>query len=78
MQHGMMFMQLSQMLNIQNLFNNTAMTKQAQNSLNLYRGQNPATIKQALRMQKSSIVEELKAHFGVSDIDSLATRLSIG
>ena len=39
------------------------MTKQAQNSLNLYRGQNPATIKQALRMQKSSIVEELKAHF---------------
>lgn len=54
------------------------MTKQAQNSLNLYRGQNPATIKQALRMQKSSIVEELKAHFGVLDIDSLATRLSMG
>lgn len=53
------------------------MTKQAQNSLDLYRGQNPTTIKQALRMQKSSIVEELKAHFGVSDIDSLATRLSI-
>ena len=54
------------------------MTKQAQNSLNLYRGQNPATIKQALRMQKSSIVEELKGHFGVSDIDSLTTKLSIG
>lgn len=54
------------------------MTKQAQNSLDLYRGQNPATIKQALRMQKSSVVEELKEYFGVSDIDSLATRLSIG
>ena len=54
------------------------MTKQAQNSIDLYAGNNPATIKQALKMQKKSIVEELKAHFGVSDIDSLATRLSIG
>lgn len=54
------------------------MTKQAQNSLDLYRGQNPATIKQALRMQKSSVVDELNEHFGVSDLDSLAARLSIG
>lgn len=54
------------------------MTKQAQNSLDLYRGQNPATIKQLLKMQKSSVVAELKEHFGVSDIDSLAARLSIG
>lgn len=54
------------------------MTKQAQNSLDLYRGQNPATIKQTLRMQKSSVVDELKEHFGVSDLDSLAARLSIG
>lgn len=54
------------------------MTKQAQNSVDLYRGQNPATIKQALRMQSSSVVNELKEHFGVSDLDSLAARLSIG
>lgn len=54
------------------------MTKQAQNSLDLYKGQNPSTIKRALQIQRSSVVEELKTHFGVSDIDSLATRLSIG
>lgn len=54
------------------------MTKQAQNSLNLYRGQNPATIKQALRIQRSSVVEELKKHFNTKDIDELAVKLSIG
>ncbi len=54
------------------------MTKQAQNSLNLYRGQNPATIKQALRIQRSSVVEELKEHFNAKDIDELAVKLSIG
>lgn len=54
------------------------MTKQAQNSLDLYRGQNPATIVQALRMQKSSVVDELKEHFGVSNLEALAVRLSIG
>lgn len=54
------------------------MTKQAENSLNLYKGQNPTTIKQLLKMQKSSVISELKEHFGVSDLDSLAVRLSIG
>ena len=54
------------------------MTPQAQNSLALYKGQNPATIKRALSMQKSSVVNELKEHFGVTDLDSLAARLSIG
>ena len=54
------------------------MTKQAQNSLNLYRGQNPATIKQALRIQMSSVVEELKEYFNAKDIDELAVKLSIG
>lgn len=54
------------------------MTSQARNSLVLYKGQNPATIKRALSMQKNSVVNELKEHFGVSDLDSLAVKLSIG
>ena len=54
------------------------MTPQAQNSLALYKGQNPATIKHALSIQKSSIVNELKEHFGVSDLNSLAIKLSVG
>ena len=54
------------------------MTPQAKNSLNLYRGGNPATIEQLLRFQKSSIVEELKQHFAVSSIRELAVRLSNG
>lgn len=47
------------------------------NSLNLYRGQDPAKIEQLLRIQKSSVVDELKEHFGVSDLHSLAVKLSI-
>lgn len=54
------------------------MTTQAQNSLNLYRGQNPSTIKRALSIQNKSVVEELKQHFNVSNLDDLAVRLSIG
>lgn len=54
------------------------MTKQAQNSINLYKGEPVSSIKQALSFQKQSIVEELKQHFNVSSIDDLAVRLSIG
>lgn len=54
------------------------MTSQATNCLALFFGANPETIKQALKMQKPSIVEELKNHFGVSDLDSLANHLSLG
>lgn len=54
------------------------MTPQAKNCIELYRGGNPATIKQLLQSQKASVVEELKNHFGVSDLDKLAVRLSIG
>lgn len=54
------------------------MTPQATNCLSLFYGSNPATIKQALSMQKASIVEELKNHFGESNIDKLAVRLSLG
>ena len=53
------------------------MTKQAQNSINLYKGQNPSTIKQALSFQKNSVVEELKTYFNAKDINDLAIKLSI-
>ena len=54
------------------------MTQQAKNSLSLYRGGNPATIERLLRTQNTSVVNELKAHFGVTDLRELAFRLSIG
>ena len=52
------------------------MTTQAENSLQLYTGGNPATIEQLLRFQKPSIVNELKAHFGVTSISELVLKLS--
>lgn len=54
------------------------MTKQAQNSINLYKGQPISLIKQALTMQGKSTVEELKQHFNASTIEDLAVKLSIG
>ena len=54
------------------------MTQQAINSINLYRGGNPATIEQLLRMQGTGVVNELMEHFGASSIRELATKLSIG
>lgn len=54
------------------------MSKQATNFLALCKSAPISTIKQALKMQQASIVNELKAHFGVSDNDSLSARLSIG
>ena len=53
------------------------MTKQAQNSINLFAGENPETIKKALKMQKKSIVSELIEHFNAKDINDLALKLSI-
>lgn len=52
------------------------MTQQAKNSLSLYRGGSPSTIKALLRMQKSSVVNELKEHFHVESLDDLAHKLS--
>ena len=52
------------------------MTTQAENSIKLYKGGNPATIEQLLRFQKPSIVNELKAHFEVPSISELALKLS--
>lgn len=54
------------------------MTQQAENSIKLYRGNDPEKIKMLLRIQKSSVVDELMKHFHVSDIDSLSVKLSIG
>lgn len=54
------------------------MSTQAQNSLNLYKGGNPATIEQLLRIQKKSVVDELHQHFGTTSLTDLARRLSIG
>ena len=54
------------------------MTQQALNSLSLYKGNDPSTIEGALAIQKSSVVSELKEHFGVDSNHELAIRLSIG
>ena len=54
------------------------MTSQALNSIELYKGNNPATIKMALKFQKSSVVNELMEHFNAPDIDELAIKLSMG
>lgn len=54
------------------------MTPQATNCLSLYYGGNPDTIKRALQMQKPSVVDELKNHFGESNLNKLAVRLSLG
>lgn len=54
------------------------MTPQATNCLSLYRGGNPATIKQLLLNQKPSVVNELKNYFGEQNLDKLAIRLSLG
>lgn len=54
------------------------MTQRAKNSLSLYKGGNPATIEQLLKMQKTSVVDELKEHFNVSDNYELAIKLSLG
>lgn len=42
----------------------------------MYKGGNPATIKQLLQNQEISIVEELKNYFGTNDLDQLAVCLS--
>lgn len=53
------------------------MTPQATNSLKLYKGGNPATIEKLLKMQSTSVVNELKEHFKAKDLKELAIKLSI-
>lgn len=52
------------------------MTTQAQNSIELYRGNPVSTILTALKFQKATIVNELKEHFGVNTLNALAEKLS--
>ena len=54
------------------------MTPQAKNSLDLYRGQDPAKIRTLLGYQSESVVNELKEYAHTSDIGELALRLSLG
>ena len=54
------------------------MSKQAENSLALYKGGNPSTIEQLLKMQMTSVVNELKEHFNTTSISELAVKLSRG
>lgn len=53
------------------------MSSQALNSIDLYKGNDPETIKMALKFQKSSIVNELMEHFDAKDIGELAIKLSM-
>lgn len=54
------------------------MTSQATHCLEIYRGGNPVTIKKLLQQQKVSVLKELQDHFGTTNIDKLATCLSLG
>lgn len=53
------------------------MSPQAKNSIELYKGGNPSTIESLLKMQRVSVVNEMKEHFGVTDTHELAIRLSL-
>lgn len=52
-------------------------TTQIQNFINLCKGNSVSTIKQALKFQKKSNVDELMKHFDVSSVDDLAVRISM-
>lgn len=54
------------------------MSQQAINSLGLYRGGNPETIKKLLAIQDKGVVKELMDHFKATDLDDLAFHLSFG
>lgn len=56
----------------------TKLSSQAENSLQLYRGGSPETIKKMLSIQKKSVVDELKALCKTNDTNELAVRLSAG
>lgn len=52
------------------------MSPQAKNSIELYKGNNPAKIEMLLNFQSASVVNELKEHFGASSIHDLAIKLA--
>lgn len=53
------------------------LSKQAENSISLYRGQNPSTIQQLLAFQNKNVVDELLNYFDCKDISTLSVKLSI-
>lgn len=53
------------------------LSSKAQNSLNLYKGQNPSKIKMLLKMQSNSVVNELKEYCNATDIEELSIKLSM-
>lgn len=53
------------------------LSKQAQNSIELYRGQDSFDIKQLLHFQKKSVVDELLNHFECDNIGDLSVKLSM-
>lgn len=55
----------------------TPLSIQAENSISLYRGQNPSTIRQALSFQKQSVVNELLDYYGCTDTGTLSVKLSM-
>lgn len=54
------------------------MSKQAELSMHIYKGENPSTIEQLLKMQYASVVNELKEHFNATSLSELAVKLSRG
>lgn len=54
------------------------MTQQAVNTMELYKCGNPSQIAALLRLQAQSVVDELRKHFHVTNIETLAVRLSKG
>ena len=51
------------------------MTRQAENCVNLFRGQQPEKIEAALRMLQKSVLQELLDHSGKRCIEDLAYQL---
>lgn len=52
------------------------LSKQAQNSLALFRGFPPSSIERALSIQRKDVVDELKEYFGVDGIRELAAAIA--
>lgn len=55
----------------------TPLSIQAENSISLYRGQSPSSIKQLLSFQRQSVVNELLEYYGCTDTGTLSVKLSM-
>lgn len=54
------------------------LSKQATNSIRLYRGASRSSIERALSFQNKSVVEELMTYYHATSKEDLAFKLSIG